>query len=235
MSTAAPTWLDLPCVGFDLETTGRDPRTALVVTAALIIVNGRGEELQRREWLVDPGVEIPQQASDVHGITTAKARAEGIPAAQAIAEISQALDELVEAELPLVAFNGAYDFTVMAHERQRHGITGRAPRPVIDPFILQKHVDKYRKGKKTLTALCESYGISLENAHTAADDALAAVHLARALGTKFPAIRMGAAELHDAQVGWAKAQAADFQEYKRRTDPSATIEGGWPTYGGSPA
>lgn len=235
MQSTEPTWIDLPTVGFDLETTGRDPRTARIVTAALIIVNGRGEELQRREWLVDPGVEIPQQASDVHGITTEKARAEGRPAAEAVAEISAALAEISEAELPLVAFNGAYDFTVMAYERERHGVRSPELRPIIDPFILQKHVDKYRKGKKTLTALCESYGISLENAHTAADDALAAVHLARALGQKFSQIQMPAAELHPRQVAWAREQAADFQAYKRRTDPSATVEGGWPTYEGSPS
>ncbi|MCB4207803.1 3'-5' exonuclease [Arthrobacter sp. UM1] len=235
MQSTEPTWIDLPTVGFDLETTGRDPRTARIVTAALIIVNGRGEELQRREWLVDPGVEIPQQAADVHGITTEKARAEGRPAAEAVAEISAALAEISEAELPLVAFNGAYDFTVMAYERERHGVRSPELRPIIDPFILQKHVDKYRKGKKTLTALCESYGISLENAHTAADDALAAVHLARALGHKFSQIQMPAAELHPRQVAWAREQAADFQAYKRRTDPSATVEGGWPTYEGSPS
>lgn len=235
MENANPTWTDLPTVGFDLETTGRDPRTARVVTAALIIVNGRGEELQRRTWLVNPGVEIPQGAIDVHGITNEKVRAEGMPAPQAVAEISAALDELFEAELPVIAFNGTYDFTVMAYERERHGVSGRSPKPVIDPFVLQKQADKYRKGKKTLTALCESYGISLENAHTAADDALAAVLLARVLGQKFPALRMDARDLHDRQVAWAREQAADFQAYKRRTDPDAVIEGGWPVYDGAPA
>jgi DNA polymerase-3 subunit epsilon len=235
MQNGPLSWTQLPLVGFDLETTGRDPRTALIVSAALIIVNGSGEVLQSRTWLVNPGVEIPQKAIDVHGITNEKARTEGLPAAEAIAQISQALDEVFEADIPAVAFNGAYDFTVLAYERERHSIAGRAPKPVIDPFILQKEVDTYRKGKKTLTALCEAYGVDLMNAHDAAADALAAVQLSRALGAKFPVLATDAVRLHDQQVGWARAQAKNFQEYKRRTDPAAVIEGGWPVYDGSPA
>ena len=48
-------------VGFDLETTGTDPREARIVTGAVIEVRG-GEPIGRREWLADPGVPIPEDA-----------------------------------------------------------------------------------------------------------------------------------------------------------------------------
>lgn len=52
-------------IGFDLETTGTDPREARIVTGAVIEVRG-SEPLGRREWLADPGVEIPADAVAVH-------------------------------------------------------------------------------------------------------------------------------------------------------------------------
>ena len=45
-------------VGFDLETTSADPRTARIVTAA--VVPARGQALT---WLADPGVPIPAEAT----------------------------------------------------------------------------------------------------------------------------------------------------------------------------
>ena len=42
----------------------------------VLIANGRHEVIHRRDWLVDPGVEIPDGASAIHGVTTARARAE---------------------------------------------------------------------------------------------------------------------------------------------------------------
>jgi DNA polymerase-3 subunit epsilon len=55
-------------IGFDLETTGTDPREARIVTGTVIEVKA-GEPLGRREWLADPGVEIPADAVAVHGIS----------------------------------------------------------------------------------------------------------------------------------------------------------------------
>lgn len=68
-------------IGFDLETTGTDPREARIVTGAVIEVKD-GEPIGRREWLADPGVEIPADAVAVHGISNERAAAEGSPADQ---------------------------------------------------------------------------------------------------------------------------------------------------------
>ena len=69
------TWADRLGV-FDLETTGVDVEMARIVTACIAVLDADGAVVQRWDWLADPGVEIPEAASAVHGITTERARAE---------------------------------------------------------------------------------------------------------------------------------------------------------------
>ena len=211
-------WNTLPRAAFDLETTGKNSRSARIVTASITVVDSRGELVQEHEWLADPGLEIPQEASEVHGVTTAKARAEGRPAADVTREVAGVLQGLFDDGTPVIAFNASYDFTVLAAESARHGVPQLTRFPVLDPYIMNKQVDRYRKGKRTLTALCEEYGVLLDNAHTSAADALATLRV----------LHMPASQLHHLQVDWAASQAADFQEYLRRSKPAAVIEGQWP-------
>jgi len=117
---------------------------------------------------------------------------------------------------------------VLAAESARYGIPQLTRFPVLDPYIMNKQVDRYRKGKRTLTALCEEYGVVLDNAHTSAADALATLRVLDAMAGKFPKLVMPARELHQLQVDWAVSQAADFQGYLRKTKPAAVIEGDWP-------
>ena len=138
------------------------------------------------------------------------------------------LQELFDTGVPVIAFNASYDFTVLAAESARYGVPQLSRFPVLDPYIMNKQVDRYRKGKRTLTALCEEYGVNLDNAHTSAADALATLRMLDAMAGKFPKLRMPASHLHQLQVEWASAQAADFQSYLRKTKPAAVIEGDWP-------
>ncbi|NVM95287.1 3'-5' exonuclease [Arthrobacter wenxiniae] len=222
-------WNMHPRAAFDLETTGKDPREARIVTASIVMVDESGAVADTHEWLADPGVDIPEEAAAIHGISTAHARANGRPADEVTAEIGAVLATLFQNQIPVIAFNASYDFTVLANEARRHGLAAITPAPVIDPFICNKHVDRFRKGSRTLVALCEEYGIPLDDAHTSAADAEATLRLADALAAKYSALRLELAELHAAQVGWAREQAADFQQYLRRVkDPAAVIEGDWP-------
>jgi DNA polymerase-3 subunit epsilon len=221
-------WNTLPRAAFDLETTGRNSRSARIVTASITVVDARGEVIREHEWLADPGVEIPAEASEVHGITTEKARSEGRPAAAVTREVATTLQELFDGDVPVIAFNASYDFTVLAAESARHGVPQLTRFPVLDPYVMNKQVDRFRKGKRTLTALCEEYGVDLDNAHTSAADALATLRVLDAMAGKFPKLQMPAPRLHHLQIDWAAAQAADFQSYLRRTKPAAVIEGDWP-------
>jgi len=207
---------------FDTETTGVDVRGARVVSACLAEIGPSGEVLARTDWLIDPGIEIPEQASRIHGITTERARAEGVAAADGVGSIVAALREVLARGLGLVVYNAPYDLSLLAHEARRHGHAGIVARPVVDPIILDKQVDRYRRGKRTLDLTAAHYGVELTDAHDAGADALAAARIAQAIGARYvDALPQDVMALHDAQVGWAAEQQASFARYMReKVDPN---------------
>lgn len=233
-------WHIEPLLGFDLETTGVNVETARIVTAAAVDWKP-GDSLdtlpdRARLWLANPGVPIPAEAVAVHGVTNEVARANGRPAAAVADEIADVLAATLSTGIPVVAMNGRYDFTVLDRELRRHGLRtlwerlgGEVPPgPVIDPYILDKQADKFRRGSRKLEALAVHYGVTLAAAHRADADALAAVEVAVAIGEKFPQLHVPAGQLHVWQIWWARQQAADFQQYLRKTDPYAVVDGEWP-------
>lgn len=225
---AMNSWHENPRAAFDLETTGRNPLTARIVTASIILVDARGAVLEHHEWLANPGVPIPVEAAAIHGVDTAMAVAKGLPSAQVTAGVAGVLDDYFRTGVPVLAFNARYDFTVLACEGLRHGLPIPEPRPVLDPYVMDKHADRYRPGKRTLTAMSSHYGVELQNAHTSAADVMATLGIASVLADRFPHLRRPAEHLHESQVTWALRQAASFQDYLRRTDPAAVVEGRWP-------
>ena len=216
---------------FDLETTGIDVETSRIVSAHVGVIDALGEVVEQTEWLADPGIEIPFQASAVHGITTERARAEGRAAAEVVAEIVESLRGLFARGIPVTIYNAPYDLTLLHREAVRHGVTPLdGPLPVIDPLVLDKAVDRFRKGKRTLEAAAEFYGVTLTEAHDAGADAIAAGRVAQALVRRYPEqLDIDVADLHGLQVGWCADQSASFQDYMRRTrDPEFIAHGGWP-------
>ncbi|MFH9424408.1 3'-5' exonuclease [Streptomyces sp. NPDC017529] len=229
-------WHQELLVSFDLETTGTDVEHDRVVTAALIRLAADGRETARETWLLDPGVPVPAEAAAIHGVTTDHVRAHGEPAAAGIDAITEALATALREGIPLVVMNARYDLSLLDRECRRHGLRpladrlGRQPAPVVDPLVLDKHVDRYRKGKRTLQALCRHYGVVLEAAHEAGADAVAAAGVARRIGERYPSVAGTApAALHALQEKAAADQAASFQQYLRRSgDPAAIVEAAWP-------
>jgi DNA polymerase-3 subunit epsilon len=223
-------------IGFDLETTGTDVESDRIVTAAVVWLGPDGAVAEERSWLLNPGVAIPEQASAIHGISTEHAREHGVPAASAIEEITRAVAEGLRSGTPLVVMNARYDLSLLDRECRRYAVEsiserlGNVPSPVIDPLVIDKHVDKYRKGKRTLHALCAHYGVSLDDAHDARADAVAAARVVRRMGEKHQLVGvMPLADLHDLQVRAAAEQSVALQAYLRRTaDPTAVVEPAWP-------
>jgi len=216
---------------FDLETTGVDVETSRIVSAHVGVIDSEGVVVERWDWLADPGIDIPVQASAVHGITTERARAEGRPSVDVVNEILQALRGLFARGLAVTAYNAPYDFTLLNREARRHGLSPLdSPAPVIDPLVLDKVVDRYRRGKRTLEAAAVVYGVDLTDAHDAGSDAIAAGRVAQALARLHAGqLAIDVRELHHRQIGWCADQAASFQEYMRRTkDPDFTTSGAWP-------
>ncbi|MFJ9610899.1 exonuclease domain-containing protein [Kitasatospora sp. NPDC101176] len=229
-------WWQQPLVGFDLETTGTDPAVDRIVTAALVDTVG-ARRVGAAHWLLDPGVPIPAEAEAIHGIGDDVARGKGRPAAEAVEEIAAALCERLAAGHPVVAFNAPFDLSLLDAELRRHGLAPLAERlggpvaPVLDALVVDRAVDRYRKGSRTLQRVCEVYGVELTDAHEAGSDALAAVRVAVALAERYRA-EVGdvpAAELHQRQIGWYREWAEGLQEWLRRgKDPQAVVDPRWP-------
>ena len=230
MTTHLPLWTERIAV-FDTETTGVDPREARIVTAAIALLNRDGEIAERYDWLLDPGVEIPLPAVQVHGISTDVARTSGIHAEVGIAQIVEQVAEMLARGFPIVAYNAPFDLTLLRAEAERYGIAWpETVAPVIDPLVLDKQFDRFRRGKRTLTAVASHYGVEIGQAHDAGDDAIAAGRVLHRLTEKFvDVIPADLDDLHRSQVQWARDQAENFQAYMRRTkNPSFIADGGWP-------
>ncbi|MER5480903.1 3'-5' exonuclease [Streptomyces sp. NPDC002734] len=229
-------WHHAPLIGFDLETTGTDPHEARIVTAAVLEVR-EGEVAGRREWLADPGMEIPAEAVAVHGITNERVAASGLPADRVADEVAGVLTGYWQSGIPVVVYNAAFDLTLLSAELRRHGLPslrerlgGQDPAPVIDPYTVDREVDRYRRGKRTLEAVCAEYGVPLDGAHDASADALAAARLARAIAERHAKVAgLGVAELHRQQIGWRASWAAGLQDFLRsKGETDAVVDGAWP-------
>lgn len=218
---------------FDIESTGVDPQNDRIVTATVSVVGG-GAPADSTSWLADPGVEIPAGAAEVHGITTEQARAEGRPAKEVVGEIVEKLASAIADGTPVVAFNARYDLTMLDREARRHGIVPLTERGhdlfVIDPLIIDKQLDRYRKGRRTLTAVCGQYNVELSevDAHAADADAISAARVAWRMGERFEELQVGISELHASQIIWAADQAASLEDYFRRQGKDEVVEREWP-------
>lgn len=159
-------------LSFDLETTSANPREARIVTSALVRIDSEGAH--PTELLADPGIPIPEAASKVHGISTEYAREHGKPHDEVLAATVDAINDAWEQGYTLVVYNAPYDLTVLRQLTGDFVVTG----PVFDPYVIDKVFDPYRKGKRTLEAVCEQYQVRIDQAHNATADALAAARVA---------------------------------------------------------
>ena len=212
-------------LAFDLETTGTDPRTCKIVTSALVRLTEQGKD--STIMLADPGVEIPQAASDVHGITTEKARAEGRPHDEVLADTIAGLRAAWRDGLTVVGYNAAYDLTVLRSQDPSFTVDGL----VVDPFVLDNYFDPDRREKRTLTDVSRHYQVRLDGAHDAAEDALAAARIAWVMARHYRELTEKSGD------ELMELQAVAYYQYKKNLQRWLADKGrdvsnftfGWPT------
>lgn len=241
--TSSPTasdWAAGPLLGFDTETTGVDPLGDRLVTAALVSRGPRRADGTRsqevRTWLADPGVVIPEAAAAVHGVTTERARTEGRPAPEVLEEVAGALATAMAQGTPVVVFNASYDLTLMEAELARHGLAtlserlGRVPAPVLDPLVLDRAADRWRKGKRRLSDMCAVYGVRVDEAlHTAEVDVAATLDVLEAIARVHPAIGgTDLSALQGLQVDAHRAWAGSFNRWLARQGRTPDADPSWP-------
>lgn len=222
---AAPQYL----CSFDLETTGTDVTQDKIVTAACLDIDTQGTPGQNttmHTWLADPGIEIPTEASNVHGITTEIARRDGRNHDEVLQEVIEHIRSAWNAGAALVVYNAAFDLS-MLHVLS-HGdfvIEG----PVIDPLVIDKGIDKYRKGPRKLINVAEHYGITFneDEAHAADADCLAAARVAWKIlnSGKVPD---SLDELMYLQERWKQEQFSSLAAYLAKKGETIDGDGGWP-------
>lgn len=235
-------WTEGPWLGVDFESTGVDPLTARIVTAC-VAYRSETDSGWTREWLADAGgQQIPEQATAIHGVTTARAHTHGQPVIDVAEGVRELLQEAWAKDVPVVAMNAAYDLSLLNAElvRADHralSIDG----PVLDPFVLDKYIDRFRRGSRKLDALCAHYGVAhtaaapgedrdgAAGAHDAAADALAALRVLWRIGQVHPDLAAKTAhELHRLQVTAAAEQALSLTAYWRSIGKGDTADGTWP-------
>lgn len=211
-------------LAFDLETTGIDPHSVHIVSAALVRIHG--SEVTPLTMLADPGVEIPAEATAVHGITTEQAREHGRPHDEVAAVCAAALRQGWAQGATVVVYNAPYDLTIVQRFNPGFTIDG----PVIDPSVIDRHIDPYRKGSRTLGKVCEFYKVRLAEAHNAEADALAAARLAWTMAKQRPDLtEQDWQELNARQAGWHKERMRSYADYLRSRGKSADrVNGEWP-------
>jgi DNA polymerase-3 subunit epsilon len=187
-------------------------------------------------WLVNPGVPVPQTAIAVHGLTDDRPQRDGRRPAPVLEEVARALAVQAAKSTPLVVMNAPFDLTLLDRELRRHraaslaDYVGCTSLCVLDPRVLDTHLDRRRAGGRTLADLCAHYGVELTGTRDAAADALAAIGVVRAVGRRYAGRleRLSAAELHSLQAVWHAAQARGLQAWFERSSSGEAVDPAWP-------
>ena len=223
-------WSEGPLWSFDTETTGLDPQRDRLVSAALLYVEPDGRAVvPSYSTIIDPGIEVPEAASAVNGLTTEHVRREGIAPAAALRYIVSLLVRCKSEGSPLVIMNAPFDWPFLLAECRRHGIQEPPVVPIFDPLLVDRHMDPYRKGSRRLEALCGVYGVTLDDAHEAGADAAAAAQVSRAIVRANPALlERTPRQLHTDQIGWYAAWREDINRYWEHRGETRRVTGSWP-------
>ena len=165
-------------LGFDLETTGFDPRSDRIVQFALVGSDADGSHLNTHS-LVDPGIAIPIESTWVHGIEDGDVRGAG-----SFGDHIDSISRLIEGSV-IVGHNVlAFDWRFMEVECSRIGRDVPEPLAIVDTLVIARRFGV--PGRHKLGVLCERYGIRLERSHRADADAGATLLLLWKLMGAYP-------------------------------------------------
>lgn len=224
-------WWEQPFVVLDFETTGVDVAVDSIVQAALVPIAPNGDELDDgMVGIVNPGRLIPEDAMKVHGITDEQAKT-GTPEKEAVERIVKELTTGKFADWPVCIYNANFDWPLLLHRARAHGFAafGRPKsRPVIlDPLVIDRAVDRYRSGKRTLEAACRQYDVPFDKAHTARHDAVATGRVMIRLLQRYDRLRVPADALMKQQEKWFGGWRDHINRYWESVGNESRVVGSW--------
>lgn len=153
--------LKKPIIFFDLETTGVNVATDRIVEIGIIKLNVDGTE-EEKNVVINPTIDIPKEASDIHGITDVD-----VKDCPKFSQIAKSMHSFLEG-CDLSGYNlKKFDLPLIVEEFLRCGIDFPAKdTKVVDPFVILR-----LKEPRDLTSAYKKYcGKELEGAHGASAD-----------------------------------------------------------------
>ncbi len=165
-----------PLAVFDLETTGTNTSTDRIIEIAIVKLYPDGKR-EEKTWLVNPGIPIPKEISNIVGLTD-----EDVAGQPSFEELAPAIFLFLK-DCDLAGFNSnKFDVPILIEEFHRAGIDF----DVTDRNLIDVQNIFHKKEPRTLAAAYKFYcGKDLDGAHRAKADALATLEVLEAQLKKY--------------------------------------------------
>jgi DNA polymerase-3 subunit epsilon len=197
--------LERPIVFFDTETTGTDPQSDRIIELCALRISPPPTGIEKpRTWRINPGVRIPAEASQIHGIYN-----EDVANAPAFADVVDEIMGVLEGA-DLAGFNvGRFDIRILQSELLRVG----KPMDPSTSNIVDMQVIFHQREPRNLQAALRFYrDKELENAHGAEADTIASLEVFAGQLDRYPDLPVDAKGLH----GVSNAANSAFCDIGRR-------------------
>lgn len=191
-----------PIAFFDLETTGINIAKDRIVEISILKIFPNGNK-ESKTWLVNPEIEIPKEASDIHGITN-----ERVVTEPTFKELAAEVNKMIEG-CDLAGFNSnRFDIPLLAEEMLRIGLDfSMENRLAVDVQTIF-----HKKEQRTLTAGYKFYcDKDLTDAHSAEADTKATYEILLAQLDKYEDLE------NDVEI------LSEFSRHNKRADFSGHI------------
>lgn len=180
--------LTKPLCFFDLETTGIQITKDRIVQIAVVKLSPEGSQ-QKCNYLVNPGIPIPKEIAEIHGITDEKVR--DCPSLAGYA------DEIIAffGDADLAGYNSnKFDIPFLVEEFYRVG----TPFPMENRSFVDVQNIFHKMEQRTLAAAYQFYcGKTMDNAHDALYDAEVTMEVFVSQMDKYPSLPNDVAPLSD--------------------------------------
>lgn len=206
-------WREMPLVGLDLETTGLDVREDRIFEIGLATFQN-GEQVDSYVQLVNPGRPLSRESTEKTGMTDAD-----LADKPSFGLIASKVVEILDGSV-LVGYNIlGFDLPFLQAELARVGLEVPKCHPV-DALVLARGL--VPEGGHKLSEMVVRMGLTLDRAHRALDDAVAAVRLLLALAERYQ-LPADLETLLQLQTQWQAQQDAMRASWRRKRDVSVDV------------
>lgn len=247
---------DMPIAAFHTTSLSSNPVRAEIASAQLTLidpgVDGAAPTVETFDWVLDPRW---KGAPDMDTVLQSVAQegpylltSEMDEYVEGLREISEAISLVWKAGFVLVIFDASDHLTKVENEFKRVFVPEpwSLGGPVVDPLVLDRAADMYRKGPRTLAHVCKRYGVAYSPRPEPGEDgaALAAARLAYVMLRRFsiepgrePVDGFSLIEGKDRQLGacrpdflmrlqadWARRQSNNYRSFLEAQAERATSD-----------